>query len=273
MQRPIVWLIGDCGHCEFWPAVEFLGNETLLHKFTSIQETGEYAGPEPEFILFAAACPGRFSSAQIEGLHRRAPLAKLLALLGGWCEGEVRSGRPWPGVTRIYAHQWQARLLQEVLPARKQGGAAPWQPRTASEIDRLLIKAKTALGHARRLIGIMAARRTAFEALAGACESQGQSTVWLLPPLPPPVQHVDAILCDATLDLTTELALLSSLREQLHAPPAILLLDFPRQDDIAQAANAGVTAVLARPYLIADLAAEIERVTSPPASFRHIAAA
>ena len=273
MQRPTVWLIGDCDHLEFAPAMEFLRLETLLHKFTSTGETGEYAGPEPNLILFAVARPGRFSAAQIESLYRRAPLANLLALLGGWCEGEVRSGRPWPGVTRIYAHQWQPRLRQEVLHASSHVSLAAWQPRTASEMDRLLSPARTSPSTPHRLIGIMAARRTMFEALAGACETHGHSAVWLLPALPPPVQNVDAILCDATLDLTTELALLGSLREQLHAPPAIVLLDFPRYGDIARATSAGVTAVLARPYLIADLAAEIERITRAPAAIRHVAAA
>jgi len=87
------------------------------------------------------------------------------------------------------------------------------------------------------------------------------------------VQHVDAMVCDATLDLTTELTSLESLREQLRSPPAILLLDFPRQGDLTQAMNAGLSAVLAKPYLISDLAAEIERISSASSRNRLVVAA
>ena len=194
-------------------------------------------------------------------LHRRAPLARLVALLGSWCEGEVRSGHPWPGVTRIYAHQWQARLPREL---------ESWQPRTATEIDRLM-NSRPAKSE-RQLIGIAAAQRTMFDALATACHSFGQDAVWLLPNLPPPVQCVDAVIYDATHELPDELARLSELREQLHAPPTLLLLDFPRQSDLLAAMQAGVASVLAKPYLIADLAAEIERLATP-VSQRLIAAA
>jgi CheY-like chemotaxis protein len=153
-------------------------------------------------------------------------------------------------------------------------GKSPlWQPRTATEADRLLSATKNLPPAKRQLIGVVAARRTAFEALAGACDVMGHDAVWLLPSLPPPVQHVDAMVCDATLDLTTELTSLESLREQLRSPPAILLLDFPRQGDLTQAMNAGLSAVLAKPYLISDLAAEIERISSASSGNRLVVAA
>jgi CheY-like chemotaxis protein len=247
-------MLGDWEQAEFAPAVGYLQTSVNL----SLTPTAN----DPDLILLVASRPGRFSAAEVESLHRRAPLARLVALLGSWCEGEVRSGHPWPGVTRIYAHQWQARLPREL---------ETWQPRTATEIDRLMSgRPITKARH--QLIGIAAAQRTMFDALAAACRSFGQDAVWLLPNLPPLVQRVDTIIYDATLDLPDELARLSELREQLHSPPALLLLDFPRQIDLQLATQAGAASILAKPYLIADLVAEIERITAP-ASQRLIAAA
>ncbi len=281
MSQPHVWILGDWQQAEFFPAMEYLRLEANLNLLVSdARGSGVFGvhdfakqtafdakdgGPrstDPDLILLVASRPGRFSAAEVELLHRRAPLARLIALLGSWCEGEVRSGHPWPGVTRIYAHQWQARLPREL---------ETWQPRTATEIDRLMNN-RPATKPQRQLIGIAAAQRTMFDALAAACHSFGQDAVWLLPNLPPPVQRVDAVIYDATLDLTDELAHLSKLREQLHSPPTLLLLDFPRQSDLQQATQAGTSSTLAKPYLIADLAAELERINTPAAT-RLIAAA
>ena len=272
MNKPAVWVIGDWEQPEFGPAVAYLRREANLtlsecdlkgsgvfgviesarQKVYDAKDSRPRPSSDPDLILLVAARPGRFSVAEVEALHRRAPLARLVVLLGSWCEGEVRSGHPWPGVTRIYAHQWQARLQREL---------ATWQPRTATEIDRL-ISSQPGMKAPRQLIGIAAAQRTMFDGLAAACRSLGKDAVWLLPNLPPPVQRVDAVIYDATLDLSTELARLSQLQSQLHAPPTVLLLDFPRERDLELAAKAGVTSILARPYLLADLMAEIERITS-----------
>jgi hypothetical protein len=262
MRQPHVWLLGDWERAEFAPAVAYLRRAANLDLLLSDAKDGRPQSV-PDLILLVASRPGRFTVAEVEALHRRAPLARLVALLGSWCEGEVRSGHPWPGVTRIYAHQWQARLPREL---------ATWQPRTATEIDRLM-SSRPSTKVPRQLIGIAAAQRTMFDALAAACRSFGQDAVWLLPNLPPPVQRVDAILYDATLDLSHELARLTELREQLHSPPALLVLDFPRLIDMELATQAGATSVLAKPYLLADLAAELERITSSPTSQRLTAAA
>ncbi len=280
MKRPLVWMVGDWQRAEFAPAVAYLRREVRLSlPLSDSRGSGVFGDddssrqnecsakdggprPDPDLILLVASRPGRFSAAEVEAVHRRAPLARLVALLGSWCEGEVRSGRPWPGVTRIYAHQWQARLPREL---------ETWQPRTATEIDRLM-NVRPSNKSQRQLIGIAAAQRSMFDALAAACHSFGQDAVWLLPNLPPPVQRVDAVIADATLDLPTELAHLNELREQLHKPPALLLLNCPRQSDIEQASQAGAAAILAKPYLLADLAAELERITTP-ASHRLIVAA
>ena len=248
MRRPYVRMLGDWKQPEFASAIEYLRREAKLANSAS-RITGSKGGRlrpiDPDLILLVASRPGRFSAAEVESLQRRFPQTRLVALLGSWCEGEVRPGHPWPGVTRIYAHQWQARLPQE-LAIRQQ---------------RAVTKIKAQLS--RRLVGIATAQYANFAALATVCRSIGQEVVWLPANRPLPVQRVDAILYDATLELPAELAHLKQLREQLVRPPVVLLLDFPRPSDLELASQAGVSAVLARPYLLTDLAAELQRIMAP----------
>src|SRR5262245_46214259 len=124
MKGPHVWILGDWKELEFAPAVTYLRHEVDLNPLVNnVRGSGVFGvevftesqvadvkdsrpQSDPDLILLVASRPGRFSAAEVEALHRRAPLARLVALLGTWCEGEVRSGHPWPGVNRIYAHQW-----------------------------------------------------------------------------------------------------------------------------------------------------------------------
>jgi hypothetical protein len=239
-------MLGDWKQPEFASAIEYLRREAKLANSAS-RITGSKGGRlrpiDPDLILLVASRPSRFSAAEVESLQRRFPQTRLVALLGSWCEGEIRSGHPWPGVTRIYAHQWQARLPQEL------------------EIRRAVTKIKAKLP--RRLVGIATAQYVSFAALAIACRSMAHESVWLPPNRPLPVPRVDAILYDATLELPAELAHLKQLREQLVRPPVVLLLDFPRPSDLELASQAGVSAVLARPYLLTDLAAELQRIMAP----------
>ena len=84
------------------------------------------------------------------------PLARIVGLLGSWCEGEVRSGRPWPGAMRIYWHQWPGRWHAELDRLR---GACPiWGlPLTAGDEDRVPamfdapLPRRQGRGHLRRL--------------------------------------------------------------------------------------------------------------------------
>ena len=69
--------------------------------------------PAPHGIVLAQAYPGQFSPVAIDRLRNLAPLARLIAILGSWCEGEPRSGHPLPGVIRIYWHQAAERIRRE----------------------------------------------------------------------------------------------------------------------------------------------------------------
>ena len=100
--RPIsVLLVGDAERAEFAAIFQWLrehGETTVAPDFAAAMQELEARDGDPELIVLAQSWPGQFSPKQIERLRRLAPLARVDELLGSWCEGETRTGRP-PGGT------------------------------------------------------------------------------------------------------------------------------------------------------------------------------
>ena len=113
-----VLFVGNRQHAEFRDVIRWLGDWADVKYAQDVTAARQvFASQEAvRLIVVAQSRPGEFRAADIEQLHASAPLARLVSLLGGLCEGEARSGSPWPGVPRIYWHQWQARCESELLP-------------------------------------------------------------------------------------------------------------------------------------------------------------
>ena len=96
--QPTIWMAGDWQHADFADAMRWLGERAGLLRLPL--PLGEGRGED------RSSTPTQFSSAQsrawsdfarrtVEHVHARAPLARLVVLVGPWCEGE-RSGCPGP---------------------------------------------------------------------------------------------------------------------------------------------------------------------------------
>jgi hypothetical protein len=214
-------------------------------------------GFAPDAIIVAQAYPGQFSHAAIDRLRRLAPLARVLGLMGSWCEGEMRSGQPWPGAVRVYWHQWPARCGQE-LGRLAQGECPAWGlPVTASEEERLLAEAVVSWPPRHGLIAICARSFDVAEMLATACRSCGYATVWLRPSRPGRVTGVAAAVFDGSDLCDPESDDLRRLAASIRPAPVVALLDFPRVEDRDRALASGATAVLSKPLQLGDLRASI----------------
>jgi hypothetical protein len=224
--------------------------------------SGEFT---PEVIVVAQAYPGQFSHGAIDRLRRLAPLARVLGLMGSWCEGEMRSGQPWPGAIRIYWHQWPARCGQE-LGRLAQGACPAWGlPVTASEEERLLAEADAAWPPRQGLIAIHARSFDVADMLAAACRGCGYATVWLHPSRPARVTGVAAALFDGSDLRGPEGDQLQQLAAALRPAPVVALLSFPRIEDRDRAVSLGAAAVLSKPLHLGDLWWHL-RVGEQPAS-------
>jgi CheY-like chemotaxis protein len=217
----------------------------------------------PEWIVVAQAYPGQFSREAVDRLRHLAPLARVLGLLGSWCEGEMRTGEPWPAAIRVYWHQWLPRVEQELTRLRR-GDCATWAlPITAGEEERFLLLADQPLEKREGLIAVWAPQFDVQSWLTAACSRRGYSTVWLRPHRPARVEDVTAAIFDGNECRGEEIESLRELAETVGPVPIVALLDFPRVEDRNRALAAGAAAVLSKPLLIDDLFWQLDRLLHP----------
>jgi len=256
------WLIGDFDAAEFSPAVEWLRERATCTSFGDPRDAIARCAPrgaslglsahEPAAVVFCAARPGSISHAQVDALSRAFPLARLMALVGSWCAGEVRSGRPWPGVPRIDWHRWQTRLPE--LMDEIDGATPVRPPRTMTEVDVLLSsQAQARPPKVAARVAIITDRRVDFESLCNALSLTTNHCQWLLPDNITPPSPVDVLLVDATANLGAADEDLNRVRSSLGPLPALVLGHFPRPDEHRDLLAMPRTAFLAKPYLQRDL--------------------
>jgi DNA-binding NarL/FixJ family response regulator len=258
-----VLLIGSTRRSEFREAravLDGLGQVAVAVDAASARSFLAEGSLAPDVIVVAQSYPGQFSPEAIDQLHRAAPLARVLALLGSWCEGETRTGQPWPGAIRTYWHEWPARVAQEI--ARLRGGASStWSlPVTASEEERFLLLADEPVSPREGLIAISTPDFEMHDWLRAACVRRGYTTEWLLPRRPRHVEGAIAAVFDGDHCRGREAEPLRRLAAALGRVPLIALLDFPRVGDRARARAAGARAVLSKPFLLEDLFWQIDRL-------------
>ena len=262
-ERIRVLLIGDCEHREFAEPRQQLARQTVLHEVATVSEALAWLRPRsvtPQAVVFAQLRPGQFRQADIERVHQAVPLARLVALLGSWCEGESRSGQPWTGVIRIYWHQWSGRWReqQSAILARL---PIEWElPRTAAPVEQTLAMLRQVPNGRRATIGIATARPSFYEALVGACRAGGLQAVPLSPKPPHPQQPLDAVLWEPCAMRGIGWDQLHQLVATLADVPIVALLNFPRQHDVLQAERLGAAAVVSCPFQLPDLWSTLKRV-------------
>lgn len=258
-------LVGDAQRSEFREAVATLDGCSRLVVAPDVA-AAEWLLAEDlaaDLIVVAQAFPGQFTTAAVERLRRHAPLARVVGLLGSWCEGEVRTGQPWPAVVRVYWHQWPARCRRE-LEALAAGHCSPWAlPSTASEEEHVLAEAPPPAGRCRGRVAIAAWQFDVQDWLAAACRRLGYTTVWLRAGQPGATQEFDALLYDCGGDVATELRELERWRQLLGPIPTLALVNYPRVEDREQLRAAGVSRMLSKPLGLADLSDEMAALLGP----------
>lgn len=238
----------------------------------------EAAGAPPELILLAQPRPVVDDAGLLEELRRAAPLTRVIVVAGAWCEGELRTGRPLPGVVRLYWYEfapWWRAAAEEIA----RGGTPAWSaplddPRAgqASAIDPSAVESRE-----RGMVAVDAVDFAVFETLAAALAPWGWGSAWTPRHRPelfqtgePTVPPVAGIWDGGQLS-ENELASLAAFAARLQRtndgerdadrrPPVIALLDFPRVEHLAAVQHAGGAAILAKPYQVAHLANELERL-------------
>jgi hypothetical protein len=260
--RPSVLLVGAIDFHEFRGAVGWLRAHTQLDAVRTVAEAVERCENRQadwHTIVVAQSRPGEFVQRDVDQLSRTMPLAQLIALLGSCCEGETRSGRPWPGVVRVYWHQFVARAATEL---RRDDTATSWQlPRTASDAERTDHALRDRPQPAEGLIAICTNQVVFFDALASACRVAGYSSVWTTSEHARSAQDAVALLWHGQLRADSEFQQLQRLTARSPRTPLIVLMGFPRYDHVQRATAAGAAAVLPIPLQLSDLWSTLRDVT------------
>lgn len=217
------------------------------------------SGLAPQLLVVAQDWPGQVQAGELDQLRRAAPLAAICLLLGSWCEGETRSGRPWPGAVRCYWHQWPARFPQaigELAAGRK----CCWDlPATALPEETPLgtACAETARGG---LLAIIAAEAESGAALSDAARARGYETVSLRSVQGAAVQGAAAALWDTRPETAADRHAVREVLSAVGHAPLIAIAGFPRPEDVERARAAGVAAVVSKPLLVRDLFWQLEQL-------------
>ena len=251
-----VLFIGDHRHSEFVEATAWLAEHSLLSVATTPAEAMEavqHPSLPPELVIVAHARPGQFSQRDIETIHRLAPLARLAVLAGSWCEGEMRTGHPWPGVLRLYWHQGAARLRELLTDS-----CPLWShPRTATDVERLLDLPAPLVAGKQKLIAIGTESSIAYHGLAATCVQAGYATAWVVPRQSTMIHGAAAGIWDETQQ-PESLAPLHAFTRCLGHAPIVALVNFPRLEDYRRLENEGIDQLIAKPFLNTDLIGVIE---------------
>jgi hypothetical protein len=250
------------GRADYW---EFDEAMALLRASAQIVESDN---PSPELTIIAQSRPGEMSGRQVELLQRGAPLSGTVALLGSWCEGETRTGCPWPGIRRLYWHEFPAWWRRQ-LALRAAGRCPDWaRPGESGPLESRIGSShqagRAAIGNrCRGLILLGTSHRDTADALSDVVLSAGYCSVWH-----PPgrqwslVSGASAGIWEGgQLDDREEAVLRAFCRASAReAAPVVALLDFPRRDRVERARLVGAAAVLGKPWLNEHLVATIDDV-------------
>ena len=242
-----VVLAGDYRHSDFESVRTFL----VAAPNIDVIEMGAFdqAASGGEIIALCQSRPGQFTQCQIESFHARAPLARLLAILGSWCEGEMRTGRPWHGVERVYWYDAIGRL-RWLLASGTYSAAS----RTQTAAERIESSTRR-WPHAKpgASAAIFTLRHSEYEPLADVCRalqlSPRREKVWQ------PLGTAPELVIVATDDLQAGVAVdsLSAMCNGWPDTKRIALLNFPRRSEVELLKGLGFHQVLGKPLLIADL--------------------
>lgn len=210
----------------------------------------------PTVIAVGQDWPGKFSQADIDRLWRLAPLARIWCVAGSWSEGELRSGRAMPGALRSYWHQWPARWSRETGETSDRLAECAL-PVTAGEEERALHRSLalrgTSVDQPSRPVIIRASSAETASSLGDACAARGHAWVWQRPDQPSRSAGAQLVIWDSAGKSFDDPAEARRIVVESAPMPVIAITSFLRPHTYTAAIKAGVAAVIAKPFLLADL--------------------
>lgn len=242
-----VLVVGNAAHGDFVDALVEL-RRTARVWFVPNSEHAEAwleANPPVDWIVLVQARPYELPRDMVVRLQSRVESPRFVSLLGSWCEGELRTGEPWPDVPRLYWYEFPSWWRLNVLA-------------TDCVNDR---ERRTHVG----TVVVSSDDLETADTLLDALSNAGFSGIWW------PRNRAAPVFAGATAGVWVggqlggaEAAQLAAFCNRMRTERAgvIALLDFPRWDRVATAKRTGATEVFGKPWRIADLAHALRRLVN-----------
>jgi len=272
VDQPQVLLIGSVRSTDMRIATDCFRHDHVRYKnrllhaldLDSADSALTQSDTHPDLVVLAQSRPNQFSPQRIERLRSRLPTARFIVILGSWCEGELRTGQPLPGVMRVYWHQWPLRWRSEMW--RLASGRVPsWaMPATATEDEIAGLFSGDLTVNGQGLAVIASHDESRAEAVESALSAMGLATVWSSSTQTPAVSGPSLIVWDADGIGQQELAEIRQLREAFAGVPLLAMLGFPRPDEYQAVLAAGATTVVGKPYRLDDLGSAVSALLQLP---------
>ena len=205
-----------------------------------------------QLIVLAQSRRDQISQSLVDLLRAEMPEVPIVVLLGSWCEGENRSGKPLLGVNQVLWHQWESRFERFCIQVND-GMTSDWHvPLTASVSDRVRDFSPDQ-EISRELIGkrilVSAEDSTTFESISDMLNIYQCVALWAQPQRPEFCSAgIDAICVDGngfSSELTNRIA---KLKTEFEGSSIMVTLNFPRKQDLASLSALGVQEVISKPY-------------------------
>ncbi|MDB4766721.1 hypothetical protein OAG71_03430 [bacterium] len=256
MASPRVLLTGDYWHADYR---NLIGEMAIPATLTPLDKITAVDTQRFSLIVIAQSRSGQFDQAEIDAIVSENPITPVVMLLGSWCEGERRSDTPVEGVKRVFWHQWQGRFQSFCDQLRNEGISIWHSPATLSDAD-CVSEQRVGLDQS-HVIGVSALNEQTYESLAQGITAIGGKPKWVervswvnL------AASVSAICIDADSFSPTLEKRISWAQSQVEHVPLIVMMNFPRRQEIEALQRAGVVRVVSKPFELADLQSAIESV-------------
>jgi CheY-like chemotaxis protein len=255
MTPPRILFIGNRDWSEFAAAARWLvdhADVSFANDITGARARLHSQQAPFELVVMVHSRPGEHVHATFDELRAAAPMTPIVSVLGSFCEGEARTGRPWPGGVRVYAHQLVARFGAELARLQQRGSTTWALPFTATDEDRMVaLRPSTPRLTAR--VAMISRDPQMATALCDALRAAGASTSSYREDLAGVDDNSDIVVWDFAAGFAAGRASFDRLVQRFPDAPKVVLLGFPRTQDIADAKAHGACGVISKPFLVEDL--------------------
>jgi hypothetical protein len=252
---------------EFVPAMRWIAAHAHCEHCESIHAAAARARQRTEsaapvdLIVLQCTRRGQFSASDIEPLKATTRGTRIIALLGSWCEGELR--HPYdqlPGAIHVPWHRWEAWAHVHIPLAAAAQRHEARRLLSASATAEELAKVWSRQPLARRAgrVVIDAVDRDSAAAIAEMLLPAGYTTAWCPREKSPSVRGAVAVVCDAASINEPLITRIVQVTSHFAPSPVLVLVNFPRSDEIAAALAAGAFGLLKKPFTMGEILGQLE---------------